>query len=297
MVIARIMGGLGNQLFQYASARCVAERNRTELKLDTSAYQNDGPRQYRLDRFRISGHVATSDDLRWVLGSRHGARSWLRRIASLTHWSALDLLPRQAYVRERFYHFDQKISPIMKQDIYWSGYWHSEKYFTDIEASLRSELVLRDELSERSKKMAVKIQKAQSISVHVRRGDYVSDEANRAVYPECDIAYYKTAVEYVRHRIKRPHLFVFSDDPEWASKRLLFDMPTTLVDHNGPETDHEDLWLMALCKHNITANSTFSWWGAWLNKNPKKLVVVPEKWFRIGYHDTQDLIPPGWVRL
>jgi hypothetical protein len=297
VVIARIIGGLGNQLFQYASARCVAERNGTELKLDISGFQNYGLRQYGLDRFHITGRVATPDDFRRVLGSRYGAKSWLRRIASLTRWNTLNLLPRCAYVKERFYHFDQRISTIRKKDIYWSGYWQSEKYFSDIETTIRTELIPRDGLTEKSKEFAVLIENTESISIHVRRGDYVSDESNRAVMAQCGSSYYQRAVEYVAKRVKEPCLFVFSDDPDWVRENLLFDVPMTIVDRKGPERDYEDLRLMAMCKHNIIANSTFSWWGAWLNGNSGKIVVAPELWFKAGNYDTRDLIPSKWVKL
>ncbi len=297
MIISKILGGLGNQLFQYAVARNLAEKNQTELLVDISGFQNYPLRKYQLERFRISGLVATAEDLRSALGSRYSARNLIRHIAAMTKWDKLNYLPRCAYITEKFYHFDSKIPAIRRKHVYLRGYWQSEKYFSDIEGILRAELVLRDEMSRKSKEFETIIEESESISVHVRRGDYVSEAQNRAVFAKCGPSYFKKAVEHISSLVKRPRLFLFSDDPDWVRKSITFDVPMTIVDHNGSEKDYEDLQLMAMCKHNIIVNSTFGWWGAWLNKNTEKVVVAPKLWFRAGNYDTSDLLPRSWVKI
>ena len=224
-------------------------------------------------------------------------RNLIRHIAAATKWGMLNYLPRCAYITEKFYNFDPKISDIKREHAYLRGYWQSERYFSDIEGILRAELVLKEELSGKSKELADRIMQCESISVHVRRGDYVSEVQNSTVFANCGISYYKRAVEHVSNRTKKPRLFIFSDDPVWVGNNIAFDLPITIVDHNGSEKDYEDLQLMAMCKHNIIVNSTFGWWGAWLNKNPEKVVSAPKLWFHAGNYDTSDLLPKSWVKL
>ncbi len=149
----------------------------------------------------------------------------------------------------------------------------------------------------RNKDIGEMIQSFKSVSLHIRRGDYVSNKVTNQVHGVCDLNYYSHAISYIAERISNTHLFVFSDDPEWAKGNLKTEIPTFFVDNNRADKDYEDLKLMRQCKHNIIANSSFSWWGAWLNQNAGKIVIAPKKWFNDKSINTKDLIPEKWIRL
>jgi hypothetical protein len=142
--------------------------------------------------------------------------------------------------------------------------------------------------------MAVRIAGCNAVSLHVRRGDYVSNPDSSRVHGLCGADYHQAAVRRIAEVVPQPHLFVFSDDPQWAAGNLHLDHPATIVTGNDTRRDYEDLHLMSLCKHHIVANSSFSWWGAWLDTNPDKIVIAPERWFAHEQHDTRDLLPPTW---
>ena len=148
-----------------------------------------------------------------------------------------------------------------------------------------------------NQKIDEEVRGTNSIALHVRRGDYVSNPITNRIHGTCSIAYYNEAVETIARKISGPHFFVFTDDFVWAKENLKFDFPITYATGNGPENSYEDLRLMSLCKHNIVANSSFSWWGAWLNQNPAKIIIAPTHWFDRYAADTRDLLPESWVKL
>jgi hypothetical protein len=178
---------------------------------------------------------------------------------------------------------------------YLRGYWQSEQYFIDIEDALRKEFRLKEKVSERSRQIANEILSCNSISMHVRRGDYLSDTVNAGL-GVCEKEYYYRCMDKIVGTEPDPRIFVFSDDMEWVVKNLRLPYSTTYVTHNGAERDYEDLYLMSMCKHHIIANSTFSWWGAWLGRRPGQIVIAPSPWFRDPAINP-DLIPKDWVRV
>jgi len=200
---------------------------------------------------------------------------------------------KNSYILEKGFAFDPEVlkSP---DDVYLEGYWQSEKYFASTEGLLRREFTIRQSLSGRNQEMAARIAGCNTVSLHVRRGDYVSNPNASRVHGLCGADYYQAAVRRIAEIVPQPHLFVFSDDPEWAARNLHLDHPMTIVTGNDTQRDYEDLHLMSLCKHHIVANSSFSWWGAWLDTNPDKIVIVPARWFAREQHDTRDLFPPAW---
>ena len=287
MVITRLIGGLGNQMFQYACGRRLADCCGVPLKVDVSGFSAYPLRQFVLHKFNIRAEVASPDEVRSFSGSSRIAR-WLRsRISwgrSLRHY------------RERSFSFDPALLTA-DGNVYLDGYWQSEKYFIDIADAIRQDFTLHDLPDGANLALLDSVQACESISLHVRRGDYVSNPETNAVHGVCDVSYYQQAVAHVGERVSSPHFFVFSDDPVWARENLTFSFPTTFVDCNGPDQPQEDLRLMAACRHNILANSSLSWWGAWLNANSGKTVIAPRQWFRDPKVDTGDLIPAGWIRL
>ncbi len=288
MIVVRLCGGLGNQLFQYAAGRALAHARNTELVLDLAWYEDrpavDTPRAYELTHYAIQARPADASEALWCR-LHHGR---------LLH--RLRFLPRRwRHFRERGFAFDPRVLAL-PDDSYLYGYWQSPLYFEAIADLLRAELVPSVPLGGRDEEMAAMIAQGDAIAIHVRRGDYVAHQAAATTHGLCSLDYYKAAAAQLLAHVRQPHFFVFSDDVAWTRTHLQLPGQVTYVDHNGPDAAFQDLRLMALCQHQIVANSSFSWWGAWLNPHPGKVVVAPARWFADG-RDTRTLTPPDWVRL
>jgi hypothetical protein len=175
------------------------------------------------------------------------------------------------------------------------GFWQSEAYFADIRRHLMKELTPNAPPAPADQEVIDLMGKGTAVSVHVRRGDYVTLQSASAYHGLCSLGYYRAAIEYVAERVENPKLFVFSDDPDWASANLVSPFPTKYVDHNSPNDAFQDLRLMSLCHHHIIANSSFSWWGAWLAEQ-QGIVVAPARWYAAD-RPTPDLLPAHWVRI
>lgn len=280
MITVKLIGGLGNQLFQYAAGRSLAEKNGVPLLLDASYYAGQELRECCLDRFQISGAIATASDLRaW--------RSPLQRL----RMRAFGSLP--GYVKESGTAF-QDISAV-RSPAYLDGYWQSEKYFANIAPIIRREFSLRDPLSPEAARVAADISRDSSVSLHVRRGDYVTNEKARKNHGLLPLEYYENAIARMSEAVSSPRFFVFSDDIAWARQNLPNASSMTFVE--GIPQNYEEQALMSMAKHNIIANSTFGWWGAWLNANPNKIVIAPKKWFGDPSRDSSDVAPPSWITL
>lgn len=281
-------------MFQYAAGRRAAYVNKTNLKLDITGYKNQEGitlRKYMLHIFNINGDFATLDEIQKLKGSRSDFLT--RYFTKLTK----RIVPhyKQSYIKQRYFHFAPNILKI-SDNTYLEGYWASEKYFQDIEDIIRKEFTFKEGPDKQNKKIINQIKKLESVSIHFRRSDYVFDKKTHDYHGVCDLDYYNKAVCIMAKKIANPLFFIFSDDPKWVKQNLHLKYPTTIVDYNFRKKDYEDLRLMSLCKHNIIANSSFSWWGAWLNKNPDKIVIAPKKWFNDPLIDTKDLIPDSWTR-
>lgn len=286
MIIVKLSGGLGNQLFQYALGRHLAVLNQTELKLDSSFPENSHPWTYRsfgLDVFNIKAVKATESEIQQMIGRRNLFQRFV------TFWYNRS----SAYRKEPHFHFYEPVLDL-KDNHYLEGYWQSENYFADVADLIRQELTLKSPLSGHSQAAKERIRQSNSVSVHIRRGDYLTcSKANRYLQP-CDLAYYQKAADYIGRHVENPVFFVFSDEPKWAKQHFILPFPLYYEEGNAA---HEDLLLMASCRHHIIANSTFSWWGAWLNQDPHKIVIAPQQWFSAGRFDTRDLLPESWIRL
>lgn len=287
MIIIQLAGGLGNQMFQYAFGRSLAHRLNTKLKLDISSYRRRKRHGYSLHHFRIcEDYVDRSDVERLVPFSR--IQIYLRRHFGLSFSDRL-------YV-ERSFDYDPGTG-VVKPDTLLSGYWQSEQYFIDIGDTIRKEFVLKTVISPATDEIRQKIGNTNSVSIHVRRGDYIENRKFHRRHGICDMAYYQRAVEMIMKKVENPHFFIFSDDPEWIKYNFAFLETKTLVTGSGASKNFEDLYLMTQCRHNIIANSSFSWWGAWLNNNPGKVVMAPEQWFADKTINTTTLIPKTWLKI
>jgi hypothetical protein len=287
-VIVRLNGGLGNQLFQYATGRAFALRHGVELLFDLSEYSADDKRHYELGVYPVEARIATPADLS-AFESREPPRGFMGRLKE-------KLLPSPHIYREPHYHYDAQLTE-QNPPIYLQGYWQSYRYFSDAAGQLSRELTPRDPLEPANAQVAAVIDVVTAVSLHVRRGDYVTEAHTNAYHGVCSLDYYREAISLIANRVPDAHLFVFSDDHDWTRENLAPGLPTTYVDANPPDRGFRDMQLMMRCRHHIIANSSFSWWGAWLNPAPDKIVVAPTRWFAASENNPKDLVPTGWVRL
>ena len=284
MIVSRLIGGLGNQMFQYAAGRALALRRGVPFRIDRRGFATYR-RAFGLDCFRAELADAPADQLP---GAARESR---------IHRLLRPLLggPMRVYA-EKAFTFDPAVLSL-PDGTYLDGYWQSEQYFADCAAVLREDFTVRHAPSPENQRWLERIGACNSVSLHVRRGDYVSDPGAAAVHGTCDLDYYRRAVDIVRQAGGAdPVIFVFSDDPDWVAANLQLPFELHLVRNNDAATAYEDLRLMSACRHHVIANSSFSWWGAWLDAAPDKIVVAPRRWFRADDMDDRDLVPASWVR-
>lgn len=292
MIISSVIGGLGNQMFQYAACRALSLRLSEPLRLDVSGFAGYGLHQgFELSRvFACNPEIASEEEIRDLLGWR---ASWFaRRILIRPN---LAMLHGARLVVEPHFHYWSGIRAV-SHNAYLAGYWQSEKYFSDVSGTIRADFTFRHPLSNQNADLAGRIGQAMAVSLHVRRGDYLSDPKTNAAHGLCSLEYYRAAVLHIAEHVERPEFFVFSDDIAWAKANLEMDFPCCYIDHNQGTESYNDMRLMSLCKHHIIANSSFSWWGAWLNPSLDKTVIAPGRWFA-NNNDIEDLFPSGWVTL
>lgn len=288
MIIVKLKGGLGNQVFQYAAGLAVASRRDQKLKIDTTGYDDprvinsDIPRKYGLFAFNISGSIATAEEVRKARNP-FGIFSKALRFFS------------QKFLRR--YYLDYHPEFFKKNHKYVEGFFQSEKNFASVKEKVIREFTLKKEfesdvfLAEKNK-----VYKIKSVSVHIRRGDYVNDKVTNDYWGTCSKEYYKEAIDLIRSKIEAPIFCFFSDDIEWVKKEF-GEQPDFKYISNSSLKDYEELMLMSLCAHNITANSSFSWWGAYLNQNPSKIIIAPKKWVIRNYGLHPNIIPLSWIRI
>lgn len=250
MIIVKLMGGLGNQLFQYAFGRAFSLDEKKSFYLDTSWYKGRINRKYMLDHFNI-------------------------RASKISWWFG-------------YFPFNKRLEDM-------TGEWHSEKWFKQYANIIREDFTLRDPLSPKAEKFLQQIKSTNSVSIHLRGTDYVHGNKS-AFHGTATPIFYDQAVQFIIKNVTAPHFFIFTDDIPWAKAHITFPEPHTFVSE-AQCPPHEELALMSACKHNIIANSTFSWWAAWLNKNESKIVVAPSRWFADEKANASDILPTSWIKI
>lgn len=287
-VVVKIHGGLGNQFFQYALGRCLKVAHGLEVSFDVGWYQTQSLRTYDLDKYNVQVEPAepalVSEFYRAKpTGLQGKIGSWLFPSAS-------------QYLLDHSLRYNPRVLAI-KPPMYLDGYWQSEKYFAEIAGKIRKELTLKTEATGENAALLRQIKAAPTVSLHVRRGDYVSNQTTNAFHGTTTNEYYRAAVEKIKSVEPGATIYVFSDDHTWVKENLRFDLRTVFVDVNSANQAHEDLRLMSACTHHIIANSTFSWWGAWLSQADKKVIIAPKRWFADQRINTDDLVPNQWIRI
>ena len=280
-------------MFQYAAGRSLALRKGQDLKLDLSGFAQYGLHHgFELARvFACDAQVATATDIRRVL--KWQSPAIIRRLLAR---QKMQSFRRQTFVVEPHFSYWPGINDV-PDACYLAGYWQSEKYFADQTPQIRQDFRFGPSMSEENETIAELIASSNAISIHIRRGDYLKNPINVSIYGICSLAYYQAAIAHIAERVSNPHFIVFSDDLAWAREHLNTGFQMTYVDHNFGTESYNDMRLMSLCQHHIIANSTFSWWGAWLGSHPEKMVIAPDPWFDDQRMNSSDLIPDTWHTL
>lgn len=291
MIVTKILGGLGNQMFQYAAGRSLALANGSRLKLDIAGFNTyELHNGYELDLFHIDAEIARSEEVCLLAGSQSRVLQFIRRKLRLT---------KSSHIREAGKAFGPSFFEI-KGPAYLDGYWQSYEYLKPFESQIRRDLTFKPALAGRNRETAERIANSNAVSVHIRRGDYVTNKTSAKVHGFVGLDYYRGAIQRIRGELSSPTFFVFSDDLDWVKANLGLGENAVLVSHNTGRSSYEDMRLMSMCNHNIIANSSFSWWGAWLNNNSSKIVIAPRQWFSdrsvASNYDKflEHLIPSSW---
>jgi len=293
-VVVRLIGGLGNQMFQYAAARAVAVRCNAPLMLDISWFAGEAERRFALSPFCISGEKLELAPSRPWRNSR-----WNRILQRFVHRFNRHVATHKFGIpiyRETSFRYDSGVQAL-QAPVYMDGYFQSEKYFASCRNVIFEDFQISQPPPSEAQTLLKRIQASDAICMHIRRGDYVTDPATKAFHGLCSMDYYCRGLQDIVKNLAQPECFVFSDDPAWVHDNLKLDLPMTVVDIHGPDEAHEDLRLMAACHSYVIANSSMSWWGAWLGRRAGKRVIAPRQWVQAASLDTRDVIPDDWVRL
>lgn len=286
MITVQLKGGLGNQLFQYALGHRLATERQVPLRLDISSYDNDPlKRTYRLDHFHINAQLTKSSLMRLY---RHDWRRyrWLRAITG----AAQVISEAQSFV------LDDKVFSAPKR-AYLRGYWQHPQYFEAIAPTIRQHFQIKTPIDTLNQTWLDKIRFVNSVAIHIRRGDYVTQPTTQQLHGNLSLIYYQAAAQAMLQTIENPHFFVFSDDPDWVRAEFRLPAPMWVIEHNRSEKDYEDLRLMSSCQHHIIANSTFSWWAAWLAQSAQQVVIAPVPWMIGSRTPIEGLYLPHWLKL
>lgn len=284
MIIIKIIGGLGNQMFQYAFYKSLQSRG-IKVYADLSDYENDAPHNgYELERvFNISMKKPGKFLLNLFIPHQ---RKWIfRKLKRVLR------LKKTYKVEENEFRFHPSF--LKNTNRYYIGYWQNEGYFQEVAKQIKHIFSFPEITEKKNKDILKQILNTESVALHVRRGDYLKDPKLGGI---CNLEYYEHAILNIKSKIKNPVFFVFSDEIDWCKQNLKLDN-ATFIDWNKANNSYIDMQLMSNCKHNIIANSSFSWWGAWLNDNRNKIIIAPKKWVNTISPSDTDICPKSWIKI
>lgn len=275
MIVIKLKGGLGNQLFQYAIARAFSLETNRSFQLDISIFEWYKLHNYGLYHFNIQPEFYTPES------------KWKMKLKKLFN--------KIVFYNEdhHTFNFNPNLIHTKSDVLFLEGYFQSQKYFLKYEKEIRADFEIVSPLKQQTIEMVTYMKSVHAVSIHFRRGDYVGN----TMHDTDKTIYYKEAIKLIESKVENPVYFLFSDDITWVKENFTTNFETHYVDFNNASTNFEDLKLMSSCKHNIIANSSFSWWGAWLNPNPDKIVIAPQKWFNDDSLDYSDVVPQNWIKF
>lgn len=276
MHIVEIRGGLGNQMFCYAFGQ-----NFVDVLYDVSTYDKSKKRALDLSRFNVRLSCATKKQTAPYLKKSKWPR-FIRKIFNLPNY-------RNVTREKQNTIFEPSLFDV--EDSYFKGYFQNENYFKNLRPQILQDFKLLEPLNQENASLLKQIKQTNSVSLHIRRGDYLNSSFKNLDVKE----YYQKAIDYIASKIKNPHFYIFSNDFAWVKENIKTGYEQTIVDINDESHGYFDLELMRHCQHNIIANSTFSWWGAWLNKNPDKIVIAPKIWYL--NEETTDINAKDWYQI
>ncbi len=293
MIISELLGGLGNQMFQYAAGKALAEHYKTDFKIDVTGFKNYTLHGYDLNRFCISAPEARDSELPEKKPTA-SPTSRMTQVLSRIQQPFVNYTHKTIF-EEPFFHYNKRFFSL-PSSAYLRGYFQSEKYFHDIQDIIRAEFTLKPEFHYLNDDIQSLLTDNEVIAVHFRRGDYVTNKGINSVFGTPSLAYYHKAIAHIAAHCKRPRLFIFSNDTQWVREQFVTDLPVTYVSDFKLE-NFQELDLISRCAHMVIANSSFSWWGAWLGTHLDKRVCAPKAWFRSRVFNTKDITPDSWIRL
>lgn len=314
MIISRISMGLGNQMFKYAAGKSLALHCNVPFKVDVSSYEGYDLRRYELeDFFELEVEKASKAEVLPYLISHpvkkvfNKFRSKKIRLLGLNYeepWMPRLILQgydrlfpphKQLMFNEPQFHYSSNFFKA-KGNNYLNGYWMSWKYFKPFEEEIKKDFTVKRALVQHLDTTANDIKSCNSVSLHIRRGDFATAK-NASLHGLIPIEFYHQAIDILSKKWSNIRLYIFSDDIRWVKENLKTNLPVTYVSNELTHAAIEDFYLMTLCRHNIIANSTFSWWAAYLNSNPEKNVIAPRKWYNKSPYNYKDVYPLDWIIL
>ncbi len=289
-IVCAVLGGIGNQMFQFAAAKALALKYSAELFVDLRGFEGYALHNgYELGRvFGIDTERIAREQLLIDFGIF--TTPIVLRLLRRPMFSVLR--PRSLVVEPSFQYWPELED--LALPMYMIGYWQSYRYFSEIAPSIRETFRFNIPLVGKNADIAQTIRDCNSVAIHVRRGDYISHKKTSQIMSHCSHDYYRRAISHIESNVKLPFFFIFSDDPVWAATNFAFLNRKTIISHNKYQHSYIDMQLMSSCRHQIIANSTFSWWAAWLNEYPEKQVIAPAQWFA-SYETPKDLYPESWL--
>lgn len=295
MIIIKLISGLGNQLFQYCAGRQLSLARETELKLDISFFNQQSLRSYKLHHYNIKADIATEKEVRRFTGVYADTRLYAKVFRK-----AEKLIPkrnRRLFNEQEWWVYEPELLKASR-NVYLDGYWQHYKYFENLNPGILDELTVIEPYTAQEHELLSAIQQNNSVSLHIRRGDYITDRDAYHFMGVMPVEYYNAAIRHIIESVQHPAFFIFSDDLQWAKDHIRLDAPVTFVQLDDGKKDYRELDLMSKCRHNIIANSSFSWWGAFLNRYPGKIVIAPQKWIVPEERNKKiQLQFPGWVKM